>query len=55
MANNLHIKNLLLWKQDVYAKETDVYATWRTKESGMTTCQVEGEMERERMQGCWNR
>jgi hypothetical protein len=41
MANNLHIKNLLLWKQDVLAKETDVYATWRTKESGMTTCQVD--------------
>jgi len=37
MANNLHIKNLLLWKQDVYAKETDVYATQRTKESEMTT------------------
>ena len=41
MANNLHIKNLLLWKQEVYAKETDIYAAWRTKESGMTTCQVE--------------
>jgi hypothetical protein len=51
MPNNLHIKNLLLWKQDVYAKAIDVYAALRTKESGMTTCQVECE----KMQGWWNR
>jgi len=41
MANNLHSKKLLLRKHDVYAKESEVYATWRTKESGTTTCQVE--------------